>query len=98
MQLVAGHNGRRGRLEALLNLAREIQLALQPLTINLFFDEPRVLDADRGDRGERGQHRQMILREARLRQRRVGVDEAEDFFADAERDSQDGADALNRHR
>ena len=40
----------------------------------------------------------MVFGKSAVRDRRIGINDAENFFADSERDGQDGADALNRHR
>src|SRR5205823_6258020 len=64
LKLEARDGGRRGRQEALLNLARQLQLALEALLFEALCEEPRVLDADGGDRAERRQNLQVIFGEA----------------------------------
>ena len=52
---------------------------LHALAVKLLFQEARVLDTDGRDRSQRCQYLQMIFRELGLGNRRIGVDDAEDF-------------------
>src|SRR5205807_7788923 len=65
LKLEARDDGRRGRQEALLTLARQLQLALEALLFEALCEEPRALDAYGGDRAERRQNLQMTFGEAR---------------------------------
>src|SRR6185369_2188224 len=69
LQLVAIHVWRRGRLEALLDLARKRKLTLESLAFESCFNETRILNADRGNRRQRSQNLQVIFSESTFRDR-----------------------------
>src|SRR5258708_1861634 len=98
LQFVAFDMRRRRGLKALLNLACQLQLVLQPFTLDTFLQQARVLDTDGGYRGQSCKYLKMVFGEPLFCNRRVRINNTEHLFADTKGNGKHGSYTLKSHR